>query len=126
LCSGIHRGGKYGGAQLVLAFLVGETPAVRDVAGDHLQPGNVCGVAVKLPTHESRDAFRELHAGVLEDPVIRLAADPVGATDNRPRTLRADQRVLWRIEVTVAGEDALGASIASGLELELRGDGVAA
>src|SRR4029077_12818581 len=61
-------------------------------ASPHLQPGNVCRLAVVLPADQPRDALALPHARAREQPVLRTDTGPIRAAVGRRRCAGAHQQ----------------------------------
>src|SRR5204862_2530408 len=68
--AGINGGGINAAVQFARLRL-------RRTGGHNFEAGNFCRIAVPFPAHETGDAVAFLHSRALENPMIRLGANPV-------------------------------------------------
>ena len=66
---------------------------LRRRGGNNFEARNLRGIAVPFPADQPGNAVSFLHAGALENPMVRLRADPIRAAGHLSRAVRADQFV---------------------------------
>src|SRR5690606_6572764 len=73
----------------------GGTSAIDGLSlGNDFQSGQVCRIPVMFPAYQARYPVSFFHAGVLKDPMIRPADDPVCRSVERIDGSGSDQRIF--------------------------------